>query len=147
MAKLSMTAPKVKTYDDEKERKAADAKAAAPSVTGNPYLDDVVGPVFDQIELKKKALDLITDPHAPAGFKVSNYLDSMAQSGAMDADTKAAYEAEKTSKLLDPKKQAQQAAAIAVQKERALEDYLASDERKQKQPVTTAVNCCRWQSS
>lgn len=139
MAKLSMTAPKVKTYDDENERKAAAVKAAAPSLTSNPYLDDVVGPVFDQIALKKKALDLITDPHAPAGFKVSNYLDSMAQSGAMDADTKAAYEAEKTSKLLDPKKQAQQATAIAVQKERALEDYLASDERKQKPPVTAPV--------
>lgn len=139
MAKLSMTVPKVKTYDDEKERKAAATKAAAPSLTGNPYLDDVVGPVFDQIALKKKALALISDPHAPTGMKVSDYLDTVAQSGAMDADTKAAYEAEKQAKAADLKKQSQAAAAIAIQKERELEQYMASDERKQKQPVTTHV--------
>ena len=139
MAKLNLTVPKVKTYDDEKEKKAAAVKAAAPSVTGNPYLDDVVGPVFDQIELKKKALALISDPHAPTGMKVSDYLDTVAQNGAMDADTKAAYEAEKQAKAADLKKQSQAAAAIAIQKERELEQYMASDERKQKPPVSTHV--------
>ena len=133
-AKADLTLPTTlvaHTIDDHRKKQEEEKK---PSV-----FDSIVAPVMDEAERKRKIAALLSNPNAPAGMKVSNYLAYLAQNGGMDASTKAAYDAEMEAKAADPKKQSQLAGALAIQKERELADYMASDERKQKAPVLPTV--------
>lgn len=131
---MAIKLPIYDTVDEHRKKQEEPAKVKLPVFTSvEKYRQQ------QEEERKRKIAALLSSSKAPAGMKVSNYLAYLAQNGGMDASTKAAYDAEMEAKAADPKKQSQLAGALAIQKERELADYMASDERKQKAPVLPTV--------
>lgn len=131
---MAIKLPIYDTVDEHRKKQETPAKVKLPVFTSvEKYRQQ------QEEERKRKIAALLSNPNAPAGMKVADYLAYLAQNGGMDASTKAAYDAEMEAKAADPKKQSQLAGALAIQKERELADYMASDERKQKAPVLPTV--------
>lgn len=121
MAKL-VTLPQrdFNTIDDEREKKQRQQEADAAKAAARKEQQ-----LSQELEQKRKIMSYLSDPNAPSGMKVTDYLDELSVTGQMKADDKAYYDASQAAKGRNPElnyvqKQATQA---ATRKEQELEDY------------------------